>query len=163
MEANVVQFVHTLTTIAREKGMTMASTPNIHYSDNNLGHDEIVRRLQAEFMPSFNRNGNIELLLFVIPQKGDSPVYHPVKQYCHSIGGIASQCVTCNNVRTKGTNAAFATNLLLKINSKLGGVNVILKDMPGFIKKTTVILKWRHSNYRSFSVRMLLIRRQEPL
>src|SRR5438876_352330 len=85
--------------------------------------DEVTRRLQTEIMPAFNRRGNIELLVIVTPAR-TSVVYAPIKRYCDTVAGIASQCVVKFNVRRKSQDRGFAFNMLMKINSKLGGINV---------------------------------------
>lgn len=134
----MVAFVKTLTQTADDKGMRfMQRDPLKQYADPGWSHDEIVKRLHGEHMPLFNRRAKIDLLVVVTPAKS-SPQYAPIKRYCDTVAGIASQCVVKSNVRRKYQDRSFAFNLLMKINSKLGGVNVSLRDLPPMLKNGTV-------------------------
>jgi hypothetical protein len=113
--------------------------PIKQYADANWSPEEVIRRLQLDIMPGFSRRGKIELLVIVTPTKS-SQVYIPIKRYCDTVAGIASQCVTKVNVRRKAHDKGFAFNMLMKINSKLGGVNVTLREMPHFVRSGTVRL-----------------------
>ena len=111
--------------------------PMRFYADYNLASDELTKRLQQDIMPAFNCDGNLQLLMIVTPAK-NSTVYAPIKRYCDTVAGIASQCIYKQNIRYKGKDSGFASNVLMKINSKLGGINVTLREMPAFVKTGTV-------------------------
>lgn len=106
----------------------------------NWDADEVTRRLRDEVLPALGR-APIDLLMVITPSTAaskTSSVYAPIKRYCDCVAGIASQCVTLSNVESKHSNRAFAANLLMKINSKLGGINVSLREMPLALKTGTV-------------------------
>jgi hypothetical protein len=131
-------FIKTLCQTAADKGMTIVNRePMKQFADLNWTADEITRRLQQDIMPAFHRRGNIELLMVVSPAK-TSQMYVPVKRYCDTVAGIASQVINKFNVRRKAQDRGFAFNMLMKINSKLGGVNVSLRDLPPALKNGTV-------------------------
>ncbi|CAG2122998.1 unnamed protein product, partial [Medioppia subpectinata] len=69
----------------------------------------------------------LQLILFIIPD--DSLIYSTIKEAgdCHL--GIVTQCVKANNV-ARPPKGGVQSNLLLKINTKLGGVNRILESKP---------------------------------
>ena len=64
----------------------------------------------------------LQLVVVVLP--GKTPVYAEVKRVGDTILGMATQCVQAKNVNK--TSAQTLSNLCLKINVKLGGVNSIL-------------------------------------
>ena len=131
-------FIRTLCQTADDKGMQISQrNPMKQYVDTNWTTDEVARRLQTEIMPAFNRRGHIDLLVTVTPSRA-SIVYAPIKRYCDTVAGIASQCVVKFNVRRKSQDRGFAFNMLMKINSKLGGINVTLREMPPIVRSGTV-------------------------
>lgn len=139
MDRDLDAFVKTLTQTADDKGMRfMQRTPLRHHGDLGLSADQIAQRLHHEYMPFFNsRGGKINLLVVITPAKSCQQ-YAPIKRYCDTVAGIASQCVVKFNVRRKTQDRAFACNLLMKINAKLGGVNVSLRELPPMLKTGTV-------------------------
>ena len=61
-------------------------------------------------------------MVVVLP--GKTPVYAEVKRVGDTLLGMATQCVQAKNVNK--TSPQTLSNLCLKINVKLGGVNSIL-------------------------------------
>lgn len=148
IDRDVNSFVRTLCQTADDKGVQIAQRePLKQHADMNWSPDELTRRLQQDIMPAFNRRGNIELLLVITPSKS-SIVYAPIKRYCDTVAGIASQCIVKFNIKRKSQDQGFVFNMLMKINSKLGGINVTLREMPPVIKIGTV-----HSPSQQFSDR----------
>jgi hypothetical protein len=138
IEHDLDSFIRTLCQTAEDKGMRITQRdPTKVFTNSNMGYEEITKRLKEEFMPTFNRPSKIELLVIVTPGSS-SNVYVPVKRYCDSEEGIASQCVAKFNVRRRSRDRAFAANVLMKINAKLGGINVTLSEMPDLFKHGTV-------------------------
>jgi hypothetical protein len=112
--------------------------PKPYYIDAGMSTAMIYERLEKNIIPDLkNRGGPVDLLMVVTPGKS-SVVYAPIKRYCDSVAGLASQCITSSNVQNRGGNRAFAINMLMKINSKLGGVNVSLRNLPLSLKSGTV-------------------------
>ena len=73
----------------------------------------------------------IQLVVIVLP--GKTPVYAEVKRVGDTLLGMATQCVQMKNVNK--TSAQTLSNLCLKINVKLGGINSIL--LPALRPKVT--------------------------
>lgn len=65
---------------------------------------------------------NLQLIVVVLP--GKTPVYAEVKRVGDTMLGVATQCVQSKNVQKPSPQTL--SNLCLKINVKLGGVNSIL-------------------------------------
>jgi hypothetical protein len=108
--------------------MSIDRNPVITYGNFNapLGAvhrscEELYNRVARE------KGGAPELLMFFI--KGKSPImYEHIKSYCDTVRGVQSQAVDSFNAMKKGGDRAFHANLLLKVNSKLGGMTVTLSS-----------------------------------
>ncbi|XP_077990342.1 protein argonaute-2-like isoform X3 [Glandiceps talaboti] len=79
---------------------------------------------QVEPMFRYLKNTFQGLQLIVVVLPGKTPVYAEVKRVGDTLLGIATQCVQVKNVNK--TSPQTLSNLCLKINVKLGGVNSIL-------------------------------------
>jgi len=79
---------------------------------------------QVEPMFRFLKTMYPQLQLVVVVLPGKTPVYAEVKRVGDTLLGMATQCVQAKNVNK--TSAQTLSNLCLKINVKLGGVNSIL-------------------------------------
>ncbi|KAG5545651.1 hypothetical protein RHGRI_017960 [Rhododendron griersonianum] len=65
--------------------------------------------------------GPPQFILCVLPERKNSDIYGPWKKKSLSDFGIATQCISPSKI-----NDQYLTNVLLKINSKLGGTNSLL-------------------------------------
>ncbi|XP_071707484.1 protein argonaute 4A-like [Rutidosis leptorrhynchoides] len=65
--------------------------------------------------------GPPSFLLCILPERKNSDIYGPWKRKCLAEFGIVTQCVAPTRI-----NDQYVTNLLLKINSKMGGINSLL-------------------------------------
>ncbi|KAG9157269.1 hypothetical protein Leryth_004931 [Lithospermum erythrorhizon] len=82
--------------------------------------------------------GAPKFLLCLLPERKNCDVYGPWKKKNLSDYGIVTQCMAPTRV-----NDQYLTNLLLKINAKLGGLNSMLtveKTLPLVSKVPTIIL-----------------------
>lgn len=84
------------------------------------------------------------LILFVILNKVDN-MYQQIKYFGDKRVGITTQCVSDTNIDMaleKNSKVSMLThNLLLKINTKMGGSNCVIdKDEKKFLKKRTMIM-----------------------
>ena len=79
---------------------------------------------QVEPMFKFLKSTYHGLQLIVVVLPGKTPVYAEVKRVGDTLIGLATQCVQAKNVNK--TTPQTLSNLCLKINVKLGGVNNIL-------------------------------------
>ncbi|GKD59008.1 argonaute 4A-like protein [Tanacetum coccineum] len=60
-------------------------------------------------------------LLCILPERKNSDIYGPWKRKCLVDFGIVTQCIAPTKI-----NDQYLTNLLLKINAKMGGINSLL-------------------------------------
>ncbi|XP_076942798.1 protein argonaute 4-like [Bidens hawaiensis] len=65
--------------------------------------------------------GAPQFLLCLLPERKNSDLYGPWKKKCLADFGIVTQCIAPTRV-----NDQYLTNVLLKINAKLGGLNSML-------------------------------------
>ncbi|XP_039282440.1 protein argonaute-2 isoform X3 [Nilaparvata lugens] len=79
---------------------------------------------QVEPMFRYLKNSFQALQLVVVVLPGKTPVYAEVKRVGDTVLGMATQCVQAKNVNK--TSPQTLSNLCLKINVKLGGINSIL-------------------------------------
>ncbi|XP_037914677.1 protein argonaute-2 isoform X3 [Hermetia illucens] len=79
---------------------------------------------QVEPMFRYLKNSFNALQLVVVVLPGKTPVYAEVKRVGDTVLGMATQCVQAKNVNK--TSPQTLSNLCLKINVKLGGINSIL-------------------------------------
>jgi hypothetical protein len=111
---------------ADDYGMRIDRNPVIDYGNFNAPLAEVHRSCENLYARVVReKHGPPEMLMFVI--KGRSPVmYENIKQFCDTIKGVPSQALDGFNVSRKGGDKAYHANLLLKINTKLGGTTVTL-------------------------------------
>ncbi|XP_046490379.1 protein argonaute-2 [Neodiprion pinetum] len=87
----------------------------------------------------FQQNKNLKLIIVVIPDRGSA--YSKVKQAAEIHIGVLTQCI---KARTVGRlSEATTSNILLKINSKLNGVNHMIMDnnlKPKCLMKPCIII-----------------------
>ncbi|KAM0058620.1 putative post-transcriptional gene silencing PAZ-Argonaute family [Helianthus debilis subsp. tardiflorus] len=81
-----------------------------------------------------------QFLLCLLPERKNSDLYGPWKKKCLAEFGIVTQCIAPMRV-----NDQYLTNVLLKINAKLGGLNSMLAvehtpSIPIVSKSPTLIL-----------------------
>ncbi|XP_033232751.1 protein argonaute-2 isoform X2 [Drosophila pseudoobscura] len=93
------------------------------------------RELDSHFQ-DFKKN-QFDLVFVIIPNSG--PFYDVVKQKAELQHGILTQCIKEITVLRK-CNLQCIGNVLLKVNSKLNGINHKLKDDPRFLLKNAMFL-----------------------
>ncbi|KAL5969320.1 Protein argonaute-2 [Taenia solium] len=118
-EEALQQFIIQLQKISNDAGMPIQSPPS--FCKYATGQD------QVEPMFRFLKNQHVGLQLIVVVLPGKTPVYAEVKRVGDIMFGLATQCVQSKNVNK--TSPQTLSNLCLKINVKLGGINSIL--VPG--------------------------------
>ncbi|XP_055692716.1 protein argonaute-2 [Lutzomyia longipalpis] len=106
-------FAKRLIAIGGKLNMTITTPPTPVQID--------IQRNQREFEKVMNEwKGKVKILLVVIPGFGDA--YKEVKRAAEGKYGILTQCVKHQTVVQRGDESTV-TNILLKMNSKLNGLN----------------------------------------
>lgn len=109
-------FTNQLQKISQDAGMPIMGQPCFCKYAADADHVEPMFRYLK------NTYQGLQLIVVVLP--GKTPVYAEVKRVGDIMFGLATQCVQSKNV-TK-ISAQTLSNLCLKINVKLGGINSIL-------------------------------------
>lgn len=115
-ENDLRNFTAQLQRISNDAGMPIVGQPC--FCKYAVGVDQVepmFKYLKQTF-------SGIQLVVVVLP--GKTPVYAEVKRVGDTVLGIATQCVQAKNVIK--TTPQTLSNLCLKMNVKLGGVNSIL-------------------------------------
>ncbi|XP_022161620.1 protein argonaute-2-like [Myzus persicae] len=115
-EESLKYFTIQLQKISRDAGMPIVAQPC--FCKYAVGTDQVepmFRYLKSTFT-------SLQLIIVVLP--GKTPVYAEVKRVGDTILGLATQCVQAKNVNKPSPQTL--SNLCLKINVKLGGINNIL-------------------------------------
>lgn len=110
--------IDTFVDLARKYGVEFTSSPQ-----------SVVVRSVNEFFDAPKSKFN----MVVLPDK-NSQRYEEIKRIAETYQGVYTQCIVASNL-VKLTNPSFVSNLLLKINAKLGGKNwgidrKLLEDKP---------------------------------
>uniref|UniRef100_A0A182XKR7 Argonaute 1 n=1 Tax=Anopheles quadriannulatus TaxID=34691 RepID=A0A182XKR7_ANOQN len=109
-------FTQQLQKISNDAGMPIIGQPCFcKYATGPDQVEPMFRYLKSTF-------SHLQLVVVVLP--GKTPVYAEVKRVGDTVLGMATQCVQAKNVNK--TSPQTLSNLCLKINVKLGGINSIL-------------------------------------
>lgn len=109
-------FIEQLQKISNDAGMPINGQPCFcKYATGPDQVEPMFRYLKSSFQ-------GLQLVVVVLP--GKTPVYAEVKRVGDTVLGMATQCVQAKNVSK--TSPQTLSNLCLKINVKLGGINSIL-------------------------------------
>nr|AJA90755.1 Argonaute 4 [Cycas revoluta] len=92
----------------------------------NLNPVDRVERMLAQMKAKFPSPP--EFLLCILPVRKTSDLYGPWKKKFLSDWGIVNQCIS----PTKRVNDQYLTNVALKINAKIGGINSLLSLEAAF-------------------------------
>jgi Piwi domain len=157
------RFLQTMFQASDDYGMTIDRKPVVDYGNFNAPQqavhaacETLYKRVERE------KGGPPEMLMFII--KGKSAImYEHVKQFCDNVRGVQSQVMDSFNVQRKGSDRSYHANLLLKVNTKLGGTTVALQaSLTGQDHPTVYSGLVSVANGRCLSGLMYLIRQPDP-
>ncbi|CAB1321200.1 unnamed protein product [Coregonus sp. 'balchen'] len=112
-------FTDQLRKISKDAGMPIQGQPCFcKYAQGSDSVEPMFRHLK-------NTYTGLQLIIVILP--GKTPVYAEVKRVGDTLLGMATQCVQVKNVVK--TSPQTLSNLCLKINVKLGGINNILQPV----------------------------------
>lgn len=114
MEAG--SFTDQLRKISKDAGMPIQGQPCFcKYAQGADSVEPMFKHLKMTYV-------GLQLIVVILP--GKTPVYAEVKRVGDTLLGMATQCVQVKNVVK--TSPQTLSNLCLKINAKLGGINNVL-------------------------------------
>ncbi|KAF8008170.1 hypothetical protein BT93_K1988 [Corymbia citriodora subsp. variegata] len=106
----------------RNKGVQIECPVALIEEDSQLRREGPIRRVERMFekiREKLSRPPN--LILCVLAERKNSDIYGPWKKICLSDFGVVTQCICPFKI-----NDQYLTNVLLKVNAKLGGINSLL-------------------------------------
>ncbi|XP_072959526.1 protein argonaute 4B-like [Typha angustifolia] len=123
------------------KGISIEDPFDVFEESPQMRRSPPTARVEEMFEQIKNKlPGAPRFLLCLLPERKNSDIYGPWKRKCLSEFGIVTQCIAPTRV-----NDQYLTNVLLKINAKLGGMNSLLQvehspAIPLVSKIPTIIL-----------------------
>lgn len=122
-----------LTKISKQSGLNLADGPYImNVSDRDSR--QTVTRLGNE-LSKIAKENRYQIVFVIIPDSG--PTYALVKQKAELDHGVLTQCIKGGTVFRKRNDGSTISNICLKVNAKLNGINhklqtsAILTKSPG--------------------------------
>ncbi|KAI3926873.1 hypothetical protein MKX01_032788 [Papaver californicum] len=119
---NIPSLLQNLTRCGKQKGIAIdepfdvfEENPQHRRSPAYVRVDHMFAQMKAK-LP-----GAPQFLLCILAERKNSDVYGPWKRKCLTEFGVVTQCIAPTKV-----NDQYVTNVLLKINAKLGGMNSYL-------------------------------------
>ncbi|OBS80899.1 hypothetical protein A6R68_20907, partial [Neotoma lepida] len=111
-----LSFTDQLRKISKDAGMPIQGQPCFcKYAQGADSVEPMFKHLKMTYV-------GLQLIVVILP--GKTPVYAEVKRVGDTLLGMATQCVQVKNVVK--TSPQTLSNLCLKINAKLGGINNVL-------------------------------------
>ncbi|XP_061342439.1 protein argonaute 16 [Gastrolobium bilobum] len=105
------------------KGINIGRPYSLIEEESTYRKSNPIARVEKMFELLKSRlNKEPELILCVLPERKHCDIYGPWKKKCLSEFGVVTQCIAPLKITDQ-----YLTNVLLKINSKLGGINSLLK------------------------------------
>ncbi|ONI18322.1 hypothetical protein PRUPE_3G209300 [Prunus persica] len=106
----------------RKKGIFIERPFTLLEEDPQCRRQSPVARVEKMFEQILAKlPGEPQFILCVLPERKNCDIYGPWKKKSLSEFGIVTQCISPSKI-----NDQYLTNVLLKINSKLGGINSLL-------------------------------------
>lgn len=121
--ADINRSIDCMVSIAKKYGVNFQRPPVVK---RVRGIDEIIQQ------------ANAQLCIVILPDRG-SARYEEIKRRTETETKTITQCLQEKNVE-KLTKPPFVGNLLLKINTKLGGTNSILKSYGPVMGEPTLVI-----------------------
>ncbi|RWS27993.1 eukaryotic translation initiation factor 2C-like protein [Leptotrombidium deliense] len=121
----IAEFQKTLLNTAKQMGITMYPSISGDWSQHNFTNIDNLR--ECVFEEAVKQIPNLQLILFIIPD--GSSCYHSLKILADLEFGVVTQCVNKKHFRESGEkmlHIPYVSNVLLKINAKMNGLNWLL-------------------------------------
>ncbi|TKY66352.1 argonaute 16 [Spatholobus suberectus] len=104
------------------KGINIERPYTLIEEEPQLRRSNPVARVERMFdLLTSKLNKEPKLILCVLPERKNCDIYGPWKKKCLGEFGVVTQCISPLKITDQ-----YLTNVLLKINSKLGGINSLL-------------------------------------
>ncbi|KAI7849000.1 Piwi domain-containing protein [Circinella umbellata] len=131
----IQNFLRTLVQVFIEKGMNVVNRqPTITNADPQGNIDNILKECFVK--AGKQANSQPQLMLCILPVR--STLYNEIKRVTETVIGVPTQCVMSKKV--SDNNNQYCTNVSLKVNVKLGGMNVYLPQSHQFLTERPTII-----------------------
>jgi eukaryotic translation initiation factor 2C len=116
-------FLQQVITMAAQRGMRISPHYETMLGDPDRGVESQLRQAAEGYLAAKGRP--LQLLFCVMPDRGSQTYLYPaVKRWANTSGGVPSQCVQAQKLLKRDQyGVQYLSNLLLKLNIKLGGHN----------------------------------------
>ena len=145
-DERLIKFIKAFNNKCKNSGMDVGNEPPAIRPTDQLPsvRDDPGRRRALEnisrTIESFGEAKGISFILFLL-QKKDDFIYPGIKRLCAVKFGIRSQCLLLEKALNEGKQDQYLSNVALKVNTKLGGVNHKLAgDALGWLTQEPTIL-----------------------
>ncbi|CAD7696925.1 unnamed protein product [Ostreobium quekettii] len=139
-ETGLDVFMNALIDVLRKTGVKFQGGPVVHYAQFRLSpREEILQAIDKAKRHFEDKEPNI--IICLLPNNAKE-IYKSVKLTCDATRGIPSQCICApkagigqllkgrdEHARRRGRDQ-YCNNLAMKINTKLGGTNCAIVDVP---------------------------------
>lgn len=128
---HVLDFKGKFIRYGQQMGMTIENiNPDRHveYQDSRISEDKL-----KELFKNLLKKFQVQLVLVVLPFRNTNDVYSRVKKASEIKSGVLTSCV--KDINFKKAMDSTIKNILLKVNTKLNGVNHILLPVPSLQEK----------------------------
>ncbi|KAJ7616353.1 argonaute-like protein [Mycena polygramma] len=122
VERGLPEIISSFVKGCRSTGMVISKPEPIVRPINGQGN--VAQQLRVAGGACFQEKGVPPTLFVVILPEGGNDIYTMVKHWGDVMQGVATQCLKTRNCTR--ANVQFWANVALKINVKLGGINVII-------------------------------------
>ncbi|KAA8494393.1 Protein argonaute 10 [Porphyridium purpureum] len=111
---------------ARAKGLQTCTDPGVR-SVADTSQNGIARGFLSVLTESEQRGQRIQLVLVIKPADGHDSVYRSIKRVSDSMYGVITQVMDAKHLQTDNIDAHYILNIVIQMNSKLGGLNYVLE------------------------------------
>jgi len=135
-ENSVKTLVKAVVEAAGKNGLRIGEPSQYIYNEEFKGKLD----MKDAFEDYLRDHPGLRFILFIIPD-GNASLYGLIKYFCELVFGLVSQCANQKKSR-KFSDWSYAGNIVLKINSKLSGINAHLKKESriGHLGSRTMIM-----------------------
>jgi hypothetical protein len=137
-QPDVERFITELANVCHRTGMNVVTRrPIIDFGNAQGNIEERMQQLAAQARNKFR--DPIQMIVCILPDTGVAR-YAEIKRVGETVIGIPTQCIVAKHVGRP--NVQYCANVCLKMNAKLGGINVVLaqNQLPFIAEKPTIII-----------------------
>jgi eukaryotic translation initiation factor 2C len=145
-DERLINFIKAFANKCKTSGMDVGAEPPMILATDQLPpvKEDLGRRRALEnisrTIESFGEPKSISFILFLL-QKKDDFIYPGIKRLCAVKFGVRSQCLLLEKALNENKQDQYLSNVALKVNTKLGGVNHRLGgDALGWLMREPTIL-----------------------